>query len=99
MVCELLLFLREFAIGTVVDKVEFCVFLFCLACWLGLFLGGRPRIFPVRLRRFAVAILGGPFVGLGDVVESGFINVRDNACLSVHVDDEASLSVCLFLFS
>ena len=98
MVRELVLFLREFAIGTVVDKVEVCVFLFCLACWLGLFLRGRPRVFPVRLRSFAVAILGGPFVGLGDVVESRFIDVRDNACVSVQVDDEASLSICLFLF-
>ena len=29
MVRELVLFLREFAIRTVVDKVEVCVFLFC----------------------------------------------------------------------
>ena len=76
MVRELVLFLREFAIGKVVGKVEVCVFLFFLTCWLGLFLGGRPRVFPVRLCSFAVAILGGPFVSLGDVVESGFINAR-----------------------
>ena len=62
------------------------MFLFLLACWLGLVLGGRPRVFPVRLRSFAVAILGGPFVVLGDVVESGFADVRDNACLSVLVE-------------
>ena len=69
-----------------------------LACWLGIFLGGRPRVFPVRLRSFAVAILGGPFVGWGDAIESGFLDVRNNACFPVQVDDEASFSVCLFLF-
>ena len=62
---DFLLFLREFVIRTVVDKVKVCDFLFDLACWLGLFLSGRPRVFPVRLRSFAVAILGGPFVVLG----------------------------------
>ena len=62
-VCEFVLFLREFAIRTVVDEVEVCGFLFDLACWLGIFLSGRPRVFPVRLRSFAVAISGGHFVG------------------------------------
>ena len=44
------------------------------------------RVFPVRLRSFAVASLGGPFVVLGDVVESEFADVRENACLSVLVE-------------
>ena len=57
-----------------------------MACWLGLVLGGRPRIFPVRLRSFAVSILRGPFVVLGDVGESGVADVRDNACISVLVE-------------
>ena len=78
--------------------------MFSLFSWragLVLFFGGRPRVFPVRLRSFAVAILGDPFVVLGDVVESGFSGVHDNACRSVlveNVEDEASFSVCLFLF-
>ena len=75
MVRELVIFLREFAIGTVVEKVEVCVFLFCLACWLGLFLCGDLVFFP-----FDFAALQLPFwevllLVLSDVVESGFIDV------------------------
>ena len=41
--------------------------------------------------------MGGPFLEFGEV-KSGFVAVRDNVCVLIYFDDEASFNVHLFIF-